>query len=140
MRRHTRPAIALFAVAALGACGGGNSSVGASVPDAPARAPGGVVADVEPTPAPAAGPLTQGLSASAGLAPAVRAQVDALLPAVPAPLDEGQQEAVLRLAAVLALAGDDAALAALRNRVSGRMGEGPRGEAFARLPAGAAMR
>ena len=49
------------------------------------------------------------------------------------------RDAVLRLAAVLSLAGDDAAVVALRSRVSGRMGEGPRAEALARLASGPPM-
>lgn len=61
--------------------------------------------------------------------------LESRLPAAPAPLDPGQQEAVLRLASALALAGDDAAFAALRGRVAGRMEEGPYAAAFARLVA-----
>ncbi|GAA0567357.1 hypothetical protein GCM10009416_01720 [Craurococcus roseus] len=59
--------------------------------------------------------------------------LESRLPAAPAPLDPGQQEAVLRLASALALAGDDAAFAVLRGRVAGRMEEGPHAAAFARL-------
>ncbi len=72
----------------------------------------------------------------AAAARALRAHFDARLPAAPAPLDREQREAVLRLAAVLTLAGDDAAAAALRDRIAGRMGEGAQAEAFARLVAG----
>jgi hypothetical protein len=68
-------------------------------------------------------------------AAALRLQVDARLPAAPAPLSREQQEAVVRLAATLALAGDGAGFAALRDRVADRMGEGPHAEAFARLVA-----
>ena len=68
----------------------------------------------------------------------LRAHLDARLPAAPAALGGEQQDAVLRLAAVLTLAGDDAAVAALRDRVAGRMGEGSRAEAFARLVSGPA--
>ncbi len=92
-----------------------------------------------------AGPVAEAGSALgrrdwASAAQALRAHLDSRLPAAPAPLDGEHQEAVLRLAAALTLAGDDAAVAALRDRVSGRMGEGPRAEAFARLVAGPAPR
>ena len=42
---------------------------------------------------------------------------------------------MLRLAAALVLAGDDAAVAALRGRFAGRMQDGPHADAFARLVA-----
>ena len=69
----------------------------------------------------------------AAAAQALGRHLDARLPAAPAPLGREQQEAALRLAAALVLAGDDAALAALRERVADRMREGPHAEAFARL-------
>ena len=68
-------------------------------------------------------------------AQALRTRLDVRLPAAPAPLDRDGREAVLRLAAALTLAGDDAALLALRERFADRMGEGPHAEAFARLAA-----
>ncbi len=71
----------------------------------------------------------------AGAAQVLRRHLDARLPAAPVPLDREHQEAVLRLAAALTLAGDDAGVAALRGRVAERMGEGPHGAAFARLVA-----
>jgi hypothetical protein len=69
----------------------------------------------------------------AAAAQALGRHLDARLPAAPAPLGREQQEAALRLAGALVLAGDDAALAALRERVADRMREGPHAEAFARL-------
>lgn len=72
----------------------------------------------------------------AAAAAALARRLEGRLPAAPAPLAREQQESVLRLAAALVLAGDEAALAALRTRVGGRMGEGPHAAAFARLFAG----
>jgi hypothetical protein len=65
----------------------------------------------------------------------LRRHLDARLPAGSAPLAREHRDAALRLAAALTLAGDEAALAALRERVADRMGEGPQAEAFARLAA-----
>ena len=61
-------------------------------------------------------------------------------PAAPAPLGREQQEAVLRLAAALVLAGDDAALAALRERVADRMRDGPARRSLRAPGRGAAAR
>lgn len=71
----------------------------------------------------------------AGAAQALREQLEARLPSAPAALDREQQEAVVRLAAALTLAGDAAGVAALRERFADRMGEGPHAEAFGRLAA-----
>jgi hypothetical protein len=101
----------------------------ASGPDAEGEAAGGAAAAASV--ADAEGAL--GRRDWAAAARVLGRHLDARLPAGPAPLDAGQQEAVLRLAAALALAGDDAAFAALWARVAGRMGEGPHAAAFARL-------
>ena len=69
----------------------------------------------------------------AAAAQALGRNLDARLPAAPATLGREQREAALRLAAALVLAGDDAALAALRERVADRMRDGPHADAFARL-------
>jgi hypothetical protein len=54
----------------------------------------------------------------------------------PAPLDEAARRLLLRQAALLALAGDEAALAALRAEEAARMAEGPHSEAFALITNG----
>lgn len=74
----------------------------------------------------------------AAAARALQGHLDARLPPAPAPMGAEHREAALRLAAALVLAGDDAALAALGERVAGRMGEGPHAERFTHLVAGAA--
>jgi hypothetical protein len=66
---------------------------------------------------------------------ALARQLDGRLSADAAELAPDVQDAVLRLAAALALAGDDAAVAALRARIGSRMGSGPQGDAFRRLVA-----
>jgi hypothetical protein len=64
-----------------------------------------------------------------GAAAALRQHLNAVAPPPPAPLAEEFQPLVARLAALLTLAGDDSALAALRAEQEGRMG-GALSEAF----------
>ncbi|TDH61941.1 hypothetical protein E2C06_14445 [Dankookia rubra] len=66
----------------------------------------------------------------AGAAAALDAHIGAALPASPAPLDDAQRRLLLRQASLLALAGDESGLAALRDAAGARMGEGPPAEAF----------
>lgn len=70
-----------------------------------------------------------------GAAAALEAHLAASLPASPTALGDAQRRLLLRQATLLALAGDDAALAALRVAQAARMGEGPLAEAFALLTA-----
>ncbi|MDO9709355.1 hypothetical protein [Paracraurococcus lichenis] len=71
----------------------------------------------------------------AGAAAALGTHLAATLPAPPATLADAQRRLLLRQAALLALAGDEPALAALRESAAARMGEGPLAEAFALLTA-----
>ena len=83
-------------------------------------------------------PLSQLLAEAqdwAGAAKAFAGYLDAVLPAASAPLDEGHRRLVLRQAAMLVLAGDEAGLAALRGGYGPRIGEGPLNEAFTLLTA-----
>jgi hypothetical protein len=68
-------------------------------------------------------------------AAALRQHLGALPPA-PAPLDSDTRQSLLRLGAFLALAGDEPALAALREAVGTRMAGGPLADTFAALVAG----
>jgi hypothetical protein len=70
-----------------------------------------------------------------GAAVALRPHLRAALPAAPAPLAEQHRRLVLRQAAILALAGEDAALAALRAEHAARMQGGALAEAFTLLTA-----
>ncbi|MGG5807977.1 hypothetical protein, partial [Falsiroseomonas sp. CW058] len=72
----------------------------------------------------------------AGAAAVLGAHLAVALPARPAALDEAQQRLVGRHAALLALAGEDGALAALRQAESPRMAGGAMGDVFALLTAG----
>ena len=71
----------------------------------------------------------------AGAAAAFAGVLQASLPPAPAPLDESQRRLVLRQAAMLVLAGDDAALAAWRGDFAPRLQGGPLAEAFTLLTA-----
>lgn len=71
----------------------------------------------------------------AGALAAQRDHLAAILPPEDAPLDPAARAALARAAAYAALAGDDAALAALRQAHGARMAEGPLAEAFALLTA-----
>jgi hypothetical protein len=70
-----------------------------------------------------------------GAAAALGAHLRAVLPGRPAALDAGQQQLVARHAALLALAGEQSALAELAAAESSRMGGGAMREAFALLTA-----
>ncbi|MFZ4409080.1 MAG: hypothetical protein ACOYOH_17195 [Paracraurococcus sp.] len=70
-----------------------------------------------------------------GAAAALGAHLATTLPEAPAALDESQRRRVLRQAVLLALAGEEAGLGALRERHAARMGEGPLAEAFSVLTA-----
>ncbi|MEN0074198.1 MAG: hypothetical protein AAGC69_07440, partial [Paracraurococcus sp.] len=63
-------------------------------------------------------------------AAAAHAVLLASLPPAPAALDDAQRRQVLRQAVLLALAGDEAGLAALREAEAARIGEGPLADAF----------
>ncbi|MFC7476872.1 hypothetical protein ACFQS7_21065 [Dankookia sp. GCM10030260] len=67
----------------------------------------------------------------AGAAAALGQHLAVALPAAPAALDDTQRRLLLRQATLLALAGDEATLGALRVQHASRMGEGPLAEAFA---------
>lgn len=69
----------------------------------------------------------------AGAAEALSRHLTASLPPAPAPLDDAQRRDATRLAAFVALAGDDARLATLKDSLKPRMGEGPLAEAFSLL-------
>lgn len=71
----------------------------------------------------------------AGAAEALGGHLRATLPPGPAPYEAAQRRTLLRQAAMLALAGDEPALAALRAAHAPRMGDGPLGDAFALLTA-----
>ncbi len=71
----------------------------------------------------------------AGAAAALGAHLAAALPPPPAPLEVPQRRMLLRQAALLALAGEDSALGALRAAETARMGDGALAEAFALLTA-----
>jgi hypothetical protein len=71
-----------------------------------------------------------------GAAGAMQAHLAARLPPAPAPLDDHARRLVARTAALLALAGDEAGLAALRAAEGARMEEGAFAEAFALMTAG----
>jgi hypothetical protein len=71
----------------------------------------------------------------AGATAALDAHLAASLPASTAALDDRQRRLLLRQAALLALAGDEAALGALRGSHASRMGEGPLADAFTLLTA-----
>ncbi|WP_439595309.1 hypothetical protein [Falsiroseomonas sp.] len=66
----------------------------------------------------------------AGAAAALRQHLETLVPPPPAPLPEALKPVVARIAALLTLAGDESALAALRAEEQARMSEGPLSEAF----------
>jgi hypothetical protein len=68
-----------------------------------------------------------------GAAAALGAHLRESLPAAPEPLGEAQQRLVLRQAALLALAGDEAGVAALRGDYAPRLPEGPLASAFGAL-------
>ena len=71
----------------------------------------------------------------AGAAGALEDALPAMLPAAPAPLDEAQQRLLVRQAALLALAGQEAKLAALRTSHASRLPAGPLATAFLLLTA-----
>ncbi len=71
----------------------------------------------------------------AGAAAALVEHLRAALPARPSPLDEAQHRLLLRQAAMLALAGDEAGLAALRVDYAARLSDGPLAAAFILLTA-----
>jgi hypothetical protein len=71
----------------------------------------------------------------AGAATALLGHLESVLPEGGAALEEGQRRLLARAAALLALAGEEAALAALRARVAARMQGGAFEEAFALLTA-----
>ncbi|MCQ4161966.1 hypothetical protein NON00_18790, partial [Roseomonas sp. GC11] len=75
----------------------------------------------------------------AGAAEALAAHAAATLPPAPVPLEAGQRQMLLRLAAFRALAGDAGRLAALRAAYAGRMAGDPLGEAFDTLTAPASV-
>ncbi len=66
----------------------------------------------------------------------LRQHLASALPPPPALLEEPQRRVVARTAAMLALAGDEAGLAALREAEAGRMSDGAFSEAFTLLTAG----
>lgn len=72
----------------------------------------------------------------AGAAAVLGTHLAAALPPVPAPLDAEARRLVARRAALLALAGDEAGLAALRQAESPRMSGGAFEQAFALISAG----
>jgi hypothetical protein len=65
-----------------------------------------------------------------GAAEALGAQVRQTVPAAPAPLDTAQRRSLVRLAAFVSLAGDEAGIEALRTQYASRMAGGPLAEAF----------
>ncbi|WP_043343253.1 hypothetical protein [Belnapia moabensis] len=71
----------------------------------------------------------------AGAAAALAEYLRAAFPAVPAPLNEMWHRLLLRQAAMLALAGDEAGLATLRKDHAARLPDGPMAAAFALLTA-----
>ncbi|HEV7267401.1 MAG TPA: hypothetical protein VGN83_21220 [Falsiroseomonas sp.] len=86
----------------------------------------------------AAGELAELLAAAhdwAGAAEAMRAHLAAILPPAPEPLDEPARRLVARAAALLALAGDEAGLAALRDAEAARMADGAFGNTFGLMTA-----
>jgi hypothetical protein len=66
-----------------------------------------------------------------GAAGAARALMAARLPPAPEPLDEPQRRLVVQAASLMAMAGEEAALVALREAEAARMAGGPLEEAFA---------
>ena len=72
----------------------------------------------------------------AGAAAALRQVVERGVPAAPAPLDPAARRLLARLAAFHVLAGEEAALAALRAAHGERMAGGPLAEAFGLLTSG----
>ncbi len=70
-----------------------------------------------------------------GAAAALLGHLDTILPEAEAPLDDPARRLLARAAALLALAGDEAGMAALRARVAARMRGGAFEEAFALLSA-----
>ena len=68
-----------------------------------------------------------------GAAAALGAHIAAVLPVAPAPLDVERQRLLVRQAAMLALAGDDAGLAALRAAHADRLRDGALHGAFTLL-------
>jgi hypothetical protein len=89
---------------------------------------------------PAAGPeLAEMLAARqdwAGAAEALGAHLAAALPPAPSPIPDALRPLVARAAALLAMAGDETGLAALRDAVAARMAGGAFEEAFALITAG----
>ncbi|WP_372618657.1 hypothetical protein [Falsiroseomonas sp.] len=86
----------------------------------------------------AAGELAELLAAQqdwAGAAAAMRTHLAATLPPAPEPLPEPARRLVARAAALLALAGDEAGLAALREAEAGRMAGGAFGDTFGMMTA-----
>jgi hypothetical protein len=71
----------------------------------------------------------------AGAAAVLGTHLADTLPAIPAPLDTEARRLVARRAALLALAGDEAGLAALREAEGSRMSGGAFAEAFALISA-----
>ncbi|HEY4252062.1 MAG TPA: hypothetical protein VGM87_12700 [Roseomonas sp.] len=69
----------------------------------------------------------------AGAAEALSRHLTASLPPAPAPLNDAQRRDAARLATFAALAGDEARLAAAKEALASRMGQGPLAEAFALL-------
>ena len=72
----------------------------------------------------------------AGAAAVLRAHLTRTLPPAPAALPADSRRLLARTAALLSLAGDEAALAALREAEAARMADGPYAEAFALITAG----
>jgi hypothetical protein len=72
----------------------------------------------------------------AAAATVLRGHLAASLPAAPAPLPENDRRLLARFAALLALAGEEDALAALRDAEGSRMAGGSHDDAFSLLTAG----
>ncbi|WP_137177107.1 hypothetical protein [Roseomonas sp. AR75] len=72
----------------------------------------------------------------AGASAAMQSHLAGILPVAPEPLNDETRRLVARAAALLALAGDEPGLAALRAAEGGRMEEGAFAEAFGLLTAG----
>ncbi|MGX9962787.1 hypothetical protein ACVFYP_05660 [Roseomonas sp. F4] len=71
-----------------------------------------------------------------GAAAALRQHLATVAPPPPAPLTDSQKPILARIAALLTLAGDDAALVELRAEEQARMGEGPMSGTFDLLTSG----
>jgi hypothetical protein len=92
--------------------------------------------DAGPDAAPEHAEMLAGRQDWAGAAMVLGAHLAAVLPPAPAPLPDDARRLVARTAALLALAGDEAGLAALRDAEATRMAGGPYAEAFALITAG----